>query len=166
MHALLATRMFSLDKCPVSPDQKKNLFASVAELFEQGCSAFEAELAQLAAPGQVTAEQSRRGPGTEMCNASRALCVGQRKDNNSASASPPCVGIFVCGDRCVWGSLGRAFQATRDCISALCLVRGAVNNALSRFATHVESLGILRREPPAPPGDDGWVARRCHPTAA
>jgi hypothetical protein len=35
MHSLLQTRVFSLNACPVSPEQKKNLFASVAELFEQ-----------------------------------------------------------------------------------------------------------------------------------
>ena len=37
----MQTRLFSLEHCFISPEQKENLFATVAELFDHSCTSFE-----------------------------------------------------------------------------------------------------------------------------
>jgi len=44
MQRLLQTRMFSMNQAVVSPEQKENLFSTVAELFDQSCSSLELSL--------------------------------------------------------------------------------------------------------------------------
>jgi len=48
------TRLFSLEQCVVSPEQKENLFATVAELFDHSCISFE----------EATLEESSRDAET------------------------------------------------------------------------------------------------------
>lgn len=44
MQRLLQTRLFSMNHAVVSPEQKENLFSTVAELFDQSCSSLELAL--------------------------------------------------------------------------------------------------------------------------